>query len=95
MKLELSYFLTHLLNILMERKNQNKVRIQMSKSFPIEISLTISTGIAPTNSDGIIKTKIIFIKPWNAPPLNKEGVRKKLKIPVVTWSESVKRKLVE
>jgi hypothetical protein len=63
MKLELSYFLIALLNILIETRNQNKVRIATSKSLLNEISLTISTGKAPIRSEGIAKVKINLITP--------------------------------
>ena len=57
--------------------------------------LTISTGSAPTNSEGIKNVNTNLVAPWNAPPWNKVGVIKSSNNPLVTEFASVKRKLAE
>ena len=57
--------------------------------------LTISTGIVPTNREGIIKVKINLIGPWKAPPWNSAGVKNKSKSPPVKYVASVNRKATE
>ena len=87
--------MTARLNIFIETINQSSPKTLTSKSFPNEISRTISTGKAPIKSDGIAKVKINLIRPWKAPPWNNEGVINNSKKLLVTELASVKKKLVE
>ena len=89
-KLLLSYFFNDLLNIIIDNTNQNIVNNAINPILVIVIFFTISTGIAPSNSDGTKNTNIFFRIPENAPPWYKDTDTNIWYNPIDTFSPSIK-----
>ena len=63
MKFVLSYFFTPQLNSLSDKKNQTTATIPTTANCSSDTFFTISTGKAPTTSDGIRKVKTRRVAP--------------------------------